>query len=226
MHRSPPRHETGLSLGDNRLRVAAQPDSELPVVGNPPPERADAARNRLKILAAAERLIARHGIENVSMDMLANEACVGKGTIFRRFGDRASLARALLDEREREFQDRFMRGDPPLGPGAPPATRLHAFGHAMIDLLESHGDVILAAETGSPGTRFRCGPYDLYRTHLVSLLQDLDPRIDADYHADSLLAVLAAEQHRHLRFDRGMPLERVRAGWDSVVTAVEALAAR
>src|SRR5215213_11921910 len=107
----------------------------LPVAGSTP-ERADAARNRLKILKAAERLAARHGIEHVSMDMLAEEAGVGKGTIFRRFGDRAGLARALLDERERNFQEEFMHGRPPLGPGAPPAERLRAFGHGMIDLLE------------------------------------------------------------------------------------------
>src|SRR5687768_4105366 len=120
----------------------------LPVVGTQAPERADAARNRLKILDAAERLVARHGIENVSMDMLAAEAGVGKGTIFRRFGDRAGLAHQLLDEHERAFQESFIHGEPPLGPGAPPAERLRAFGHGMLDLLESHGDVIMAAEAG------------------------------------------------------------------------------
>jgi hypothetical protein len=38
--------------------------------------------------------------------------------------------------------------------------------------------------------------------------------------------VLAADQYRHLRHERGMPIERVRAGWDSVVAAVAALAGR
>ena len=190
------------------------------------PERADAARNRLKILEAAQRLIARHGIEHVSMDMLAAEAGVGKGTIFRRFGDRAGLAHALLDDHERAFQESFIRGEPPIGPGAPPAERLRAFGHAMIDLLEAHGDLILAGQSGSPCARFRSPPFRVYRAHVTSLLTELDPRIDADYHADSLLAVLAADQYRHLRQERGMSIERVRAGWDSVVAAVEALASR
>ena len=197
----------------------------LPVVGSAP-ERADAARNRTKILDAAARLVARHGIEHVSMDMLAAEAGVGKGTIFRRFGDRAGLARALLDEHERSFQDELIRGEPPLGPGAPPAERLRAYGHAWIDVLETHGEVILASESGSPCARFRSPPYLAHRAHVTSLLVELDPRIDADFHADSLLAVLAADQHRYLRQDRGMSLERVRAGWDAVVAAVEALAAR
>jgi peroxiredoxin (alkyl hydroperoxide reductase subunit C) len=59
---------------------------------------------------------------------------------------------------------------------------------------------------------------------VTSLLAELDPRLDAEYHADSLLAVLAADQYRHLRREREMPIERVRAGWESVVAAVEALA--
>lgn len=206
--------------------ASPRPLPSLPVVGAEPTERADAARNRQKILQAAQTLIAKHGIENVSMDMLAEEANVGKGTIFRRFGDRAGLARTMLDEHERAFQDGFISGEPPLGPGAPPAERLRAFGHAMIDLLEAHGDVILAAESGSPCARFRSAPYRAHRAHVASLIAELDPRVDTDYHADSLLAVLAADQYRHLRREREMSIERVRAGWDSVVAAVAALASR
>jgi AcrR family transcriptional regulator len=196
------------------------------VVGAQAPERADAARNRLKILEAAATLIAEHGVERVSMDMVAEAAGVGKGTIFRRFGDRGSLFRALLDERERRFQEAFIRGEPPIGPGAPPTERLRAFGHAMIEMLEAHGDLILAAESGAPCARFHSPPYRVYRAHVTSLLAELDPRLDAEYHADSLLAVLAADQYRHLRREREMPPDRVRAGWDAVVAAVEALAAR
>jgi AcrR family transcriptional regulator len=37
------------------------------------------------------------------MDAIAAEAGVGEGTLFRRFGDRASLAFALLESSERAF---------------------------------------------------------------------------------------------------------------------------
>ena len=200
--------------------------NSLPVIDSQPSERADAARNRQKILETARRLVDEHGIANVSMDLLAEKACVGKGTIFRRFGDRAGLAHALLDEHERTLQESFIRGEPPLGPGAPPVERLRAFGYAWIDLLEEHGELILAAESGSPCARFRSPVFRAHRAHVTSLLEELDPRLDVDYHADSLLAVLAADQYRHLRHEREMSVERVRAGWDSVVAAVEALAAR
>ena len=39
------------------------------------------------------------------MDDVAAEAGVGKGTLYRRFGDRSSLLRALIDEPERDFQE-------------------------------------------------------------------------------------------------------------------------
>src|SRR3954469_19914219 len=111
--------------------VADQP-LILPVAGptTDQTERVDAARNRAKILAAAEQLIAERGIEHVSVDDVAKAACVGKGTIYRRFGDRAGLAIALLGEREREFQDELIRGRAPLGPGTEPRERIVAFGDA------------------------------------------------------------------------------------------------
>jgi AcrR family transcriptional regulator len=69
---------------------------ELPQV-DVPLERADAARNRQRILDAARRLFTRDGVACTSMDAIALEAGVGKGTLFRRFGDRSSLAHALLE---------------------------------------------------------------------------------------------------------------------------------
>jgi AcrR family transcriptional regulator len=83
---------------------------ELPVADGDHRERADAQRNRLKVLAAAERLFACHGVENVSMDAIAAEAGVGKGTLFRRFGDRAGLALALLHEQTAALQEQIIRG--------------------------------------------------------------------------------------------------------------------
>src|SRR6202020_3340591 len=91
---------------------------ELPVIGAPA-ERADAARNRQRILAAAEKLFTRDGVAATSMDAIALEAGVGKGTLFPRFGDRASLALALLESSARDFQESFIRGPPPRGPAAP-----------------------------------------------------------------------------------------------------------
>src|SRR5258708_39280252 len=90
----------------NPLTLVASP-LDLPVAEAPRHERADAARNRSALVEAAGRLLRERGAEEITMDAIACAAGVGKGTLFRRFGDRASLFRALVDDREREFQDAF-----------------------------------------------------------------------------------------------------------------------
>jgi AcrR family transcriptional regulator len=90
---------------------------DLPVIQPPElTERADAARNRQKILCSRGRLIEERGLENVSMDDIAHDAGVGKGTLFRRFGDRASLAHALARRDRDRLPGGADRGEPPLGP--------------------------------------------------------------------------------------------------------------
>ena len=180
------------------------------------PERADAALNRQRILAAAESLFAGRGIEQVSMQDVAREACVGVGTLYRRFGDRAGLALALLDEHERQFQDEVFRGLPPLGPGAPAGERLVAFGRGYLAFLDGHAELIAAAQlTGIPDA----GPFQVYRTHMALLLREAAPDMDVEYATETLLHALAASLHLHLRRRRGWPLERLQDGWAALAAA-------
>ena len=147
-----------------------------------PAERADAARNRLRVLEAFERLCARDGIDHVSMDAVAAEAGVGKGTIYRRFGDRSGLALALLGEDERKLQNAVLRGRTPLGPGAPEVDRAVAFVRALGGLIERRLDVLLAA-----GGWFETNVYAAWRAHLA-LLAD-------EERADAILALCAPAAH-------------------------------
>src|SRR3954464_7844049 len=175
----------------HELNVVPGPQA-LPTLDAEPCERADAARNRRRILAAAASLIEEHGIEAVSMDAIAAQAGVGKGTLFRRFGDRSGLVMALLDERTRDFQEALIRGEPPIGPGAPAVERLCAFGHGMLDLLDKHADLLMAAESGARWVRFEAGVYALYRTHLGLLVREAAPELDDEFVAETLLAALSA----------------------------------
>lgn len=190
---------------------------ELPVIG-PATERADAARNRAKILCSARQLFDERGIANVSMDDIAHHAGVGKGTLFRRFGDRASLAHALLEATETQFQDELIRGAPPLGPGAPPCERIVAFGDAFIDLWAERGELLVAVQAGPRW--LRTGIYGGYRAHLAYLIAQAAPGQDADFAADALLQVLRADLLHHLVRDRGMPVERVKAGFRALATGL------
>ncbi|MEA2290941.1 MAG: hypothetical protein QOD55_2938 [Solirubrobacteraceae bacterium] len=196
--------------------------TELPLLqpAQEPRERADAARNRRRILAAAAELVAERGIERVSMDDVAREACVGTGTLYRRFGDRAGLALALLDEHTRAFQDALIAGPPPIGPGAPAAERLRAFGDGYLEVLERHADLLAVAWV--PARRGRQGPDELYATHLAILLREAAPTVDAEFTALALLATLAPARHLHARRELGWPVERLRDGWRALVDAVTA----
>jgi AcrR family transcriptional regulator len=194
--------------------VTESPD--LPLAGQPRAERADAARNRRRVLAAAAELIAREGPEAVSMDAVAKAAGVGKGTLFRRFGDRQGLLVALLDDDERTLQDAVLRGAPPLGPGAPAPERLAAFLHALIDLLERRGEVIRASETQSPGARVRGGAYGAWHQHVTLLLGELRPDADAAALAHVMLAPLAGETWTSLRRDGDLGRERLTSALQGV----------
>src|SRR3954465_11986360 len=165
----------------------------LPLIDAEPPERADAARNRRAVLDAAARLFARDGASCVTMEAVAAQAGVGKGTVFRRFGDPASLPRAVISEHESELQDALIRGEPPLGPGAPARERLRAFGRAYLEFLERNVDTLLAAEYGAGPRPPQAGaPYALYRPHVPLLLREAGCGDRADYLADVLLAPLSS----------------------------------
>jgi AcrR family transcriptional regulator len=184
---------------------------ELPVLGAPRRERADAARNRERVLVAARRLFAERGVAGVTMDEIARAAGVGKGTVFHRFGDRAGLALALLDDRERDLQEAVLHGHPPLGPGAPAGERLVAFLDALLDFTVEHAELLIAADSGRPGGRYLTGAYESWHRHATLLLSELRPGSDAAMLAHLLLAPLAADLVRYLTEDAGVEVERVRA---------------
>ncbi|GAB2996627.1 TetR/AcrR family transcriptional regulator [Saccharothrix stipae] len=175
-------------------------------------ERADAAKNRAKILAAATEIVAARGIEGLAMADVAAASGVGVGTLYRRFGDRSGLAHALIDASEHEFQAAFLTGPPPVGPGAPAADRIRAFLHALVDRTLAQLDLLLMAETTGPFARFG-GAYDVHHRHLTVLLTQARPDVDAAFTADALLAPLAANLVAH----RNTGPDTVKAGLDTLL---------
>ena len=142
------------------------------------------------MLGAAARLFAGHGVAAVTMDQVAEAAGVGKGTLFRRFGDKAGLAVALLDTQERELQEAILHGPPPLGPGAGAGDRVAAFAGAYLGYLFEHLEIVRMSETATPGARYRIGAYRFWHRHLAILFAATP---DPEYSAHALLGALAAE---------------------------------
>jgi AcrR family transcriptional regulator len=66
--------------------------------------RADARRNRKRVLDAARSLLAEHGLD-VHMERIARAAGVGVGTVYRNFPTKEDLLQALVDERFAYFAE-------------------------------------------------------------------------------------------------------------------------
>ncbi|MER7930725.1 TetR/AcrR family transcriptional regulator [Streptomyces sp. NPDC096057] len=60
------------------------------------PLRADAVRNRQRIIAAAQEVFAERGLR-VTLDDIAHRAGVGVGTVYRRFADRDEIIEAVFE---------------------------------------------------------------------------------------------------------------------------------
>jgi AcrR family transcriptional regulator len=172
-------------------------------------ERADAAANRVRIIEAAERVLAQRGAEGTSINAVACEAGVGKGTIFRRFGDRSGLFQALMDERLRAFQDAFLSGPPPLGPGAPAQDRLAAFLDGLLDHLEENLELTLALERDRWGAPI--GGYLALSAHVESLVGEIAPELDAHVVAHLLLNAINVRLVRYLRREADVSLATIKA---------------
>jgi len=190
--------------------------------GTEPAERADAARNRRLLLATAREMLAADGADKLTMDGLAERAGLGKGTVFRRFGTRAGIFRALLDDAERAFQELVLTGPPPLGPGAPPLDRLVAYGRARIGFLIENRDIARGTLDGSDlipaGSRT-----PMSQLHIRVLLgqMDLGPA-DLDVLAVQLSAALDGPLLLYLSADdlaepAARSAERIARGWHDLI---------
>jgi AcrR family transcriptional regulator len=199
---------------------------DQPVVswGAPHAERADAARNRRHLLATARRMLAEQSLDALTMDALAEQAGLGKGTVFRRFGTRAGIFAALLDDDERAFQQQVLAGPPPLGPGAAPLDRLIAYGRARTGFLIDHCGIARAALDGhQPIPAGSQTP--LSRAHIRVLLGQIGLGCtDVDMLAVQLTAALDAPLLLYLSTPdftaTSQAAERIARSWQDLVQRV------
>lgn len=162
-------------------------------------ERADAIRNREAVLAAAARLFTERGDpDRVSMDDIAAAAGVGKGTLFRRFGDRVGLVKALVEQRTEQLRADVVAGPPPLGPGAPAGERVLALLDALLRLKLDTRPLMLALESAGSGSPYLNDTYALWHAQLTSLLAEVRGERDADFLAHALLAAVRSDLIEHL----------------------------
>lgn len=66
-----------------------------PPIGDPAGERADSRRNRRLLIAAAKAEVSENGMHVSALD-IANQAGVGVGTLYRRFGTKEALIEGII----------------------------------------------------------------------------------------------------------------------------------
>jgi AcrR family transcriptional regulator len=188
-------------------------------------ERADAARNRRAILLATEELLTRFPPEQISMEQVAAEAGVGKGTVFHRFGNRAGLMRALMQERAMDLQHAVVNGPPPLGPGAPPRERLLAFIDGVIEVVSRNKGLLAALDHAEAVVQARIPDgeppplHALWHRHISELIHEARPDLDADLTAHLILASLHSDPIQRLLAAEG-GADRLSDGLKTIIEAL------
>lgn len=154
--------------------------------------RVDGERNRRLVLAAAGRLFDEAtNPDDVTMDAVAVAAGVGKGTVFRGFGDRAGLVRELFQARaDAELSD--------IGPdGSSAPDRVAALLSRMWMFKRRHRVLSLALEQEGRGSPYQSPTYGRWHTELTAILQTSGSE-DADFLAHVLLAAVRSDLVEYL----------------------------
>ncbi|MFF2925214.1 TetR/AcrR family transcriptional regulator [Streptomyces celluloflavus] len=183
--------------------------------------RKDAARNREAVLAAADALFARReSPADITMADVASAAGVGKGTLFRAFGDRAGLLRALYEARLEPVRQAVEAGPPPLGPTTPPRDRVPALLDAVLCFKLDNRRLALALEENGSGSPYQAEHYERWHGLLQAVLEQIPGLTDSDFTAHALLAATRADLVEHLAGEERIPREQMRAQFANFVTRV------
>ena len=183
--------------------------------------RKDAARNRAAVLAAADALFARReSPEDVTMADIAAAAGVGKGTLFRAFGDRTGLLRALYEARLEPLREAVEAGPPPLGPATPPRQRVPALLDAVLCFKLDNRRLALALEETGSSSPYQAEHYERWHGLLRAVLDQIPGLTDSDFTAHALLAATRADLVEHLAGQERIPRDRMRAQFANFVTRV------
>ncbi|MEV7143842.1 TetR/AcrR family transcriptional regulator [Streptomyces tauricus] len=179
--------------------------------------RVDAARNHARLLNAAARIAREHGLKHLTMEAVATAAGVGKGTVFRRFGDRTGLLQAMLQHSEDTFQAVHLNGLDQVDGRDEAIGRLRAFGVAAIRRYAQEMELQIAAEP-SPDQRYGRAPRRSYHERVSVLLRLAAPEADAELFSHALLGYLEPALLRHLSDQCNLPLQRLESGWLELVS--------
>jgi AcrR family transcriptional regulator len=165
-------------------------------------------RNRAAILEAAGSLFDEAtDATAVTMDHVAAAAGVGKGTVFRRFGDQAGLLRAVFDARIAALVEKIESGPAPLGPSTPPRERIPAALVATVEFKVENRQLTRLLERveqrPAGGNFFETPSYRWAHALLTKGLTDIVEPANAAFHAHALLSLTRIDFIEHFLFTEG-----------------------
>jgi AcrR family transcriptional regulator len=143
--------------------------------------RADAQRNRERILEVAKQAFTRSGA-NASLDDIASEAGVGPGTLYRHFPNREELLQAVY----RSEMEKLAAAERKFAQSMPPIAALRAWLLLFVDAIETKQIIapVLSTLIGDPKKVFAAS-HDRIHEALSALVKravksgdvrkDLDP---------------------------------------------------
>ena len=108
--------------------------------------RADAQRNRVRVLEAAKQAFTRHG-GNASLDDIAKDAGVGAGTLYRHFPTRDALIEAVY----RTEVEKLAAAEGKFAASLPPLEALRAWMLLFVDYIEAKHIIAPALNTYAGG---------------------------------------------------------------------------
>ena len=177
-----------------------------------------------EILEAARRVMARYGMQGTTVDRVAEEAKVAKGTIYLYFQSKDELVHAAVLEGLREMVAETVRSD---YPSMPPLDRIRNLIRAQYRIQASNQDFLktliignsLDIEVESQAGRDFMRVYAGHLDFVASVLQDAIDRgairpIDSHFAAFMLGELITGSLRRRLLKLASTPLE---ADADSVV---------
>ncbi|MFD6455542.1 TetR/AcrR family transcriptional regulator [Nocardia sp. NPDC055165] len=110
------------------------------------PQRADAIRNRSKILSAAREQITTHG-PDVGMNEIATAAGVAVGTLYRHFPTKADLVTAIVAEYVAQVADDAEAACDRVADGADASQEITAFLRRVVEVSATNRAAKAAAQT-------------------------------------------------------------------------------
>ncbi|NWG16163.1 MAG: helix-turn-helix transcriptional regulator [Chloroflexi bacterium] len=201
-------------INQQKVRFNLNMADENLILNENHPTRADALKNHTLLLETARRLFAERGVEAVPMSAVAEAARVGKGTLYRHFENKTALCQALLDEDQRDLQERTLRR---LSAGGDTLANLHWFLTQVILFVDQNAALLCESAHGDQNAMLEHPAHLWWRQTIRGLLLQRRAPGDVDYTADVLYAMLDARMINFQRRFLNYSLDRIIAGLTDVL---------